>query len=112
MNEKDLIRKAQIFFEIHAKGHKKAKSIKEIESYLGCDNRTARNIIHKLRVEHEMPIISLSADKTTGYFLYSGKDDDEFAKHFINETFHRIDEIRKIIKPIFKIIKNHQLTLF
>lgn len=110
----DLLSKAKKYFRIYAYGCYEAKTIQQIQEALGCDNRKAREIIHQLRTEHNMPIISISRGKIKGYFLYSGTcEDDEYARHFINETFSRISEIRKIIKPVEKLIrKDEQLSFF
>ncbi len=107
MERLDILKqKLKAYFLWHASSHKRAKNIKEIEQYLGVDNRTARRLINQIRKEG-VAIVSLSRDEVTGYFLLDIRDreDIRYAEHFIAETKSRIKELEKIIAPVEKALK-------
>lgn len=116
--KENLVKKAMNYFLNKAFGHKNVKRIKEIEEYLGCNNRKARNIINILRTQYEMKIVSLSNDDTyKGYFLLdpANEKDRELGFHYLRENMSRIKHIAassKAVKEALESKKDLQLELF
>ena len=106
-----LLERAQWYFQTHARGHEHARSIKEIETALDLDNRSARDIIHNLRTVAGLAIISLSSEG--GYFLLNPESskDVEKADHFVKEQMHRKSEIDSIISPVRNVLNNLDVPL-
>jgi hypothetical protein len=76
-------------------GHSNAKTMEKISIALDLDSRTCRILIRELRVNEKIPIISLSTDDVTGYFIMNPKDqeDRKYGLHYVRASYHQAGEI-------------------
>lgn len=98
-------------FQEEIYGYKNIHTQAQISIKLGCDERVCRDLIQRLRVVEDMPIISLSTGKIKGSFLMNPVDpiDRMHANHYVRAEAHRRYENKRGTMSVQKRLSNDEI---